>query len=361
MPEEFANDDRKLIENAEKAAQERKDAGLEGLTGGLECVIINVAGDHLRPAVDELLRFTGLDLGTAFTDNGKQVAVLSQEGGADFLVTARNSGDNPFIPYSTGPKTAHMPQARFETFVFKCRDLERYVAIQKAHGVPFLTPEPVETDAYDFIQTAPSPYTGNSMGFIQWKRTEGEYLHGRAKPLDLAARKPGMAHLKNIFELDHTATRVRAEERDAAIIETMLLTSYDFDFSVYVESLNSITNVARLTQDDFAQVFTSGIKPFAGLGKSGPTETFIHNYGTRVHHMAFRTDNIEDTFAALKADGMEFLVELVGSREDGLKQTFSQTSPHTFLVNEYIQRYDGFDGFFTRSNVTALTKATEKQ
>jgi hypothetical protein len=254
-----------------------------------------------------------------------------------------------------------MPQARFENFVFKCRDLERYVSIQKARGVPFLTPEPVETDAYAFIQTAPSPYTGNSMGFIQWKRAEGEYMHGQAKPLELAAQKPDMAHLKNIFELDHTATRVRAEERDAAIIEAMLLTSYDFDFSVYVDSLNSITNVARLTQDDFAQVFTSGIKPFAGLGKSGPTETFIHNYGTRVHHMAFRTDNIEETFAALKADGMEFLVELVGSREDGLKQTFSQTSPHTFLVNEYIQRYDGFDGFFTRSNVTALTKATEKQ
>lgn len=361
MPEEFANDDKRLISRAEQAAQERKDAGLEGLTGGLECVIINVTGERFRAAVEELLNYTGLEFRSAFTDNGKKAAVLGREGGSDFLVTVRGQGRNPFIPFSTGPKTEHMPHARLETFVYKCRDLPKYTAIQKARGVGFMTENVLETDAYLFIQTPPSPYTGNSTGFIQWKRSEGEYMHGGATPLDETFDKPAKPHLKNIFELDHTATRVRAEERDQAIIESMLLTNYDFDFSVYVESLNSITNVARLSKDDFAQVFTSGIKPFAGLGKSGPTETFIHNYGTRVHHMAFRTDNIEDTFAALKADGMEFLVELVGSREDGLKQTFSQTSPNTFLVNEYIHRYDGFDGFFTRSNVTALTKATERQ
>jgi hypothetical protein len=36
-------------------------------------------------------------------------------------------------------------------------------------------------------------------------------------------------------------------------------------------------------------------------------------------------------------------------------------SPHTLLVNEYIHRYEGFDGFFTRGNVEMLTKATERQ
>jgi len=127
----------------------------------------------------------------------------------------------------------------------------------------------------------------------------------------------------------------------------MELTSYDFAFAVYVEFLNSITNVARLSPHDYAQVFTSGISPFTTPEESGPTELFIHNYGPRSHHMAFNTANIELTVDALKADGMGFLSDLVGSREEGLKQVFTKMSPNTLLVNEYIQRYDGFDGFFT--------------
>ena len=77
--------------------------------------------------------------------------------------------------------------------------------------------------------------------------------------------------------------------------------------------------------------------------------------------MAFQTDHIAETYDALKKDGMEFLVELVGSEDEGLKQTFSVPSPHTMIVNEYIHRYEGFDGFFTKSNVEMLTKATAKQ
>ena len=95
--------------------------------------------------------------------------------------------------------------------------------------------------------------------------------------------------------------------------------------------------------------------------ESGPTEKFIHNFGLRVHHVALHTENIDEVFAGLKRNGMKFLVELVGSPEEGLKQTFSETSPNTFLVTEYIHRYGDFDGFFTKSNVTELTRATERQ
>jgi hypothetical protein len=58
---------------------------------------------------------------------------------------------------------------------------------------------------------------------------------------------------------------------------------------------------------------------------------------------------------------MRFLLDLVGSPDEGLKQTFTKGSPNTFLVNEYIHRYGDFDGFFTKSNVTDLTKATDAQ
>ncbi len=108
-------------------------------------------------------------------------------------------------------------------------------------------------------------------------------------------------------------------------------------------------------------VFTSGITPYVSDEVSGPTEKFIHNYGTRVHHIAFQTEKIEETYQALMDDGMRFLIELVGSSEEGLKQTFTEPSKNTLLVTEYIHRYGEFDGFFTKSNVTRLTAATGKQ
>jgi hypothetical protein len=98
--------------------------------------------------------------------------------------------------------------------------------------------------------------------------------------------------------------------------------SYKFDFAIYVES---------------------------------------YNYGTRVHHIAFQTEEIEDTFKALLDDGMRYPLLLVGSPKEGLKQTFTEPSPNTLLVTEYIHWYGDFDGFFTRSNVALLTAATGKQ
>jgi len=358
---EFMNDDARLQERVDQTREERKKNGLEGLTGGLEAVVVNVHRDHLKPTVEEFLRYTGLAFHGAFEDENGITCVLKQEGSADFLIRSRTSGENPFRPFNLGPKSEHLPDARLETFIYKANDLERYVALQKGRGAEFLTPDILRRDGYSFIQTPPSRFTGNSLGFVQWEEHEGEWITENSSVLEWKFEKPKLAHLINIKELDHSATRVRAPERDDAIIEFMQYTDYDFAFAVYVEALNSITNVARLSEHDYAQVFTSGIKPFAGLGKSGPTETFIHNYGLRVHHLAFNTENIDRTFQALKDDGMEFLLELVGSPEEGLKQTFSVSSPSTFLVNEYIQRYDGFDGFFTKSNVTELTRATEKQ
>ena len=112
---------------------------------------------------------------------------------------------------------------------------------------------------------------------------------------------------------------------------------------------------------EFALVFTSGIRPFAGDNASGPTEQFVQNYGTRVHHLAFRAEEIAATCDALGEDGMAFLCKLVGTRERGIQQIFSTPSANTLVVNEYIQRYGDFDGFFDENNVTRLTHATGKQ
>ena len=357
----FRNSDEFLRERIPPVLEERAKLGLDGLVGGLECVIINTEPDRQQAAVDELLRCTGLSFAEAFDNGDLRTCVLKTEGSADFLVQSRLASANPFHEHNVFPKSGSLPNTRLETYVFSTPDIEAYFAIQRKRGVTFITGDIIDAPDFSYIQTTPSRFTSNSLGFIQWHGGRGSYRPPQSLPLNWSFDKPDLPHLADIKHLDHAATRVHAENRDAAIIEFMRLTNYNFDFAIYVQVLNSITNVARLSDKDFAMVFTSGIIPFNFDAESGPTEKFIHNYGARTHHIAFCAENIDETFAALKRDGMEFLIELVGSPDEGLKQTFTVASHNTMLVNEYIQRFGGFDGFFTKSNVTDLTRATDKQ
>ncbi|MHA1520395.1 MAG: hypothetical protein ACTSRK_09455 [Promethearchaeota archaeon] len=366
---EFQNSDDYLKEQVPKVKEERKNLDLEGLVKGLNAVIINTELDMQEDAVKELLSYTGFDLNSVFVANNIRTAVLTRDGSPSLLVRARMKpkSQNPFFSYNDHPKSKDLPNTRLETFVFEVPNLSKYVEIQQSQGIQFLTGEIIDMDNYSFIQTLPSKYIGTSYGFIQSHSNNNsgskmDYHTDEFKEItNWDLQKPDYSHLKNIYELDHTATRVKAVERDAAIIEFMKMTNYNFEFAIYVKHLNSITNVARLSATDFAMVFTSGITPFQTSGVSGPTEKFTYNYGPRVHHMAFRTEQIDETYNQLRETGMEFLVELVGSEEEGLKQTFSAQSPSTMIVNEYIHRFGDFDGFFTKSNVTDLTRATEKQ
>ncbi len=357
----FQNSDERLKQEAGEIQELRKKIGLEGLTGGLEALIINTEPDKQKAAVRELLQYTELEVVDVFEDTDFKTCVLKTANSADFLVRSRKNSSNPFRAFNDYPKSRGFPHTRLETFVFNTSDLKEYVKLQKSQGVKFLCDSIIETNHYYFIQTVPSPFTGLSYGVIQWKGKKGNYRTAESHSLDWIFQKPDKAYLKNIKWIDHAATRVRAEDRDDAILEFMRLTNYNFEFAIYVKFLNSITNVARITDKDFAMVFTSGIKKYENEKNSGPTEKFIYNYGTRVHHLAFHTENIDETYKNLKQDGMGFLIELVGSPEQGLKQTFTQASENTLLVNEYIHRFGDFDGFFTKNNVTELTRATEKQ
>jgi 4-hydroxyphenylpyruvate dioxygenase-like putative hemolysin len=357
---DFENNDAYLRKEIKVVLQERQNVGLDGLVSVLNNIVVNTEPDMQKAAVEELLRYTGLNVVEAFEDSDFRTVVLKTKGSADFLIRSRKK-ENPFLELNQFPKSIHVPNTRLEAFVFETTNIKRYVAIQKQRGIEFLTKDIIDTDNFSFMQTIPSVHTGNSIGIIQWRQNKGKYASSDSKFLDWKFQKSDGSGLKNIKELDHAATRVRAEDRDAAVIEFMNLTNYNFDFAIYVKVFNSITNVARFSSKDFAMVFTSGISPYIDDEKSGPTEKFVHNYGPRVHHMAFRTEKIEETVSTLKNSGMNFLLDLVGSPREGLKQIFSCPSENTLLVNEYIHRYGDFDGFFTKSNVTLLTGATTKQ
>lgn len=357
----FENSDQRLSAQASRIVEARHKLGLNGLVGDLVCTIINTQPDQLEPAVGELLAQTGYDFDEAFETPEHRSCVLTCAGSADILLQCRLKDENPFAAHNRYPKSGHLPDTRLETLVFACSDVARYAEVQKHLGMTFMTDAPIETNTYRFIQTTPSPLTGNSIGVIEWRGVPGRYLHNDCTPLDWQFEKPARPYLAEIGTLDHIATRVRTEDRDPAILEFMALTNYNFALAIHVPALNSITNVSRLEGARFSLVITSGIRSGDTDEAEGPTEQFVHGYGPRAHHMAFLTEDIDNTYHALHEDGLEFLSELVGDEAGGIKQAFSVPSTHTLLVNEYIKRYADFDGFFTQYNVTLLTLATTKQ
>ena len=300
MEQEFRNSQQRLDRDAPQVIEQRRRLGLEGLVGPLAAVTINTEADLIQPTVAELLRYTGMEVVESFQDDAGPTCVLRtpfRPAWPDVLVHARRRAVNPFAPF-VGPKSQHLPSTRLETFIFETPDLEKYVRIQRRQGVEFLS-DIVRTSSYLFIQTMPSRHTGNSIGLIQWLGTPRQYACD-AHPIAWPDAKPVTPYLQNIRHLDHVATRLTAQDRDDAILEFMALTNYNFSFAYFVESLNSITSVARRGKNEFAMVFTSGIAPYQGPEHSGPTETFVHNYGPRPHHMAFTTEYIEYTVESLR-------------------------------------------------------------
>jgi hypothetical protein len=86
-----------------------------------------------------------------------------------------------------------------------------------------------------------------------------------------------------------------------------------------------------------------------------------------MHHMAYAVPdghvadekNVDYVVRELGELGTEFLAHVVGECKDepNLKQIFSKASAYSLLITEYIERCHGYQGFFTRSNVAALTAA----
>jgi hypothetical protein len=178
-----------------------------------------------------------------------------------------------------------------------------------------------------------------------------------------------------VLGIDHLATRVLAGDRENAILEYLTMVPYYFWGAYNIREMNSSTNITRhpTVPDDKlspARVFTANNIPsyLASLeGLPMPTEDFVRNYGRRMHHIAYEVldgavegeQNVDLVVRRLRQEGVPFLAEVVGECSDrpNLKQIFSKSSPCSLLITEYVQRCQGYDGFFTRRNVAALTEA----
>jgi hypothetical protein len=282
------------------------------------------------------------------------------------------------------PIGAHKPNSRYMGEIFRVSNLHEVMEMQKSREVRFFNQDQIRKLELpgNMAIVKPSPYTHNIVGY--WERLPEDirvYALGNSTIhndvnrgyLEAKETQKELGLDKLILPIDHLATRVYSQNREVAILEYLTLSSYYYWGSYNIENQNSSTNVTKsvhYADESFspAKVFTAANNPYFVnhlIGLPSPTESFVRNYGPRLHHVALSVAdgetkgvaNIDYVVEAIKAKGKDFLLDVIGSREEGLKQIFSSASEHSSLIVEYVQRFGDFDGFFTKQNVAELTAA----
>lgn len=282
------------------------------------------------------------------------------------------------------PIGSRKPNSRYMGEILRVSDLHGVVELQKEREFRFFSQD--ETRKMELpgnlAVSKPSPYTHNIVAYMERPQD-----HIRVYALGLSAIRPDVQEVflaakelqkkleidDLIAPIDHLATRVYSQNREVAILEWLSLSSYYYWGSYDIKDQNSSTNVTKSVHypeeiRSPAKVFTANNTPYFVNHLErlpSPTETFVRNYGPRLHHVALAVrdgerhgcENIDYVVNQIRAQGRQFLLDVIGSKEDGLKQIFSSASDHSSLIIEYVQRFGDFAGFFTKHNVAKLTEA----
>lgn len=276
------------------------------------------------------------------------------------------------------------PNSRYMGEILRVTDLHDVEECQKQREFRFFSQEQLRRLQLpgNLAVSKPSPYTHNIVAYMERQHSEiRTYALGMSTIrndvqdvyLEAKAKQEELEITDLIMPVDHLATRVYSQNREVALLEWLSLSSYYYWGSYDITNQNSSTNVTKNTHypDEKispAKVFTANNTPYFvnHLEKlPSPTETFVRNYGPRLHHVALSVcdgethgmENIDYVVKQIASQGRDFLLDVIGSKDDGLKQIFSSASEHSSLIIEYVQRFGDFSGFFTKDNVAELTRA----
>lgn len=371
-----------------KLLEERDRVGLTEAIRQIDALMITVEPGNSQAYVAELCLMTPYHYLVTLESESHDTHVLRIDMNApDILIREVKDPNTRGIFRSLNevyPIGAHKPNSRYMGEVFRVDNLHEVVELQKSRDVRFFNQDQVRKLELpgNMSVVKPSPYTHNIVGY--WERPESDirvYALGWSSirsDVDIAYQraKENQARLgldKLLLPIDHLATRVYSQNREAAILEYLTLTSYYYWGSYDIADQNSSTNVTKSVHhanelESPAKVFTAANHPYFVnhlLKLPSPTEQFVRNFGPRLHHLAVAVadgemdgkPNIDYVVDSLRHCGQDFLLDVIGSKEEGLKQIFSSASEYSSLIVEYVQRFGDFQGFFTKDNVSELTHA----
>ncbi|MGB5439090.1 MAG: hypothetical protein WBN57_13685 [Gammaproteobacteria bacterium] len=368
--------------------EERDLSGLTDMIGQIEAIMITVdPGSSIR-YIGELALMTPYEYLVTLESKSHWTHVLRVDmNSPDFLVREVKDPRTQGIFRSLNevyPIGARKPNSRYMGEILRVDDMHGVVECQQEREFRFFSQDDIRKLELpgNLAIVKPSPYTHNIVSYMERPLDQirvyalgNSSINSEVQEVYLAAKelqqKLRIGDL--ILPIDHLATRIYSQNREVAILEWLSLSSYYYWGSYDISDQNSSTNVTKSTHHSSeinspAKVFTANNTPYFvnHLEKlPSPTETFVRNYGPRLHHIALAVrdgeidgrENIEHVVSQIAAQGRDFLLDVIGSRDQGLKQIFSSASEHSSLIIEYVQRFGDFQGFFTRENVAALTHA----
>lgn len=371
-----------------KLLEERDALGLTALVHEIDALMITVDPGHSVKYVAELCFMTSYHYLVTLESETHLTHVLRIDlNSPDILVREVKDPNLRGIFRSLNeiyPVGAKKPNSRYMGEIIRVDNLHDVVKLQQEREFRFFSQDEVRKLELpgNLAVSKPSPYTHNIVAYLERKPdemrvyalgvsridSEVQLAYDAAKTLQ---QKLDFGDL--LLPIDHLATRVYSQNREVAILEYLSWSSYYFWGAYNIFDQNSSTNVTKSAHGlpEFkspAKVFTANNTPYFvnHLEKlPSPTETFVRNYGPRLHHIAVAVkdgerngiEHIEFVVNAIASQGQGFLLDVIGSREEGLKQIFSNASEHSSLIVEYVQRFGDFQGFFTKDNVAVLTEA----
>lgn len=371
-----------------KLLEERDRLGLTAAIRQIDALMITVEPGNSLAYIRELCLMTPYHYLVTLESQNHSTHILRIDMNApDILVREVKDANYRGIFRSLNevyPIGAHKPNSRYMGEVLRVTNHHEVVEIQKARDVRFFNQEQIRKLELpgNMSIVKPSPYTHNILGY--WERPEAEIriyslgwsaIRNDLQTAYLAAKETQqrLGLDKILLPIDHLATRIYSQNREAAILEYLTLSSYYYWGSYDITKQNSSTNVTKSVHypnelESPAKVFTAANYPYFVnhlLGLPSPTELFVRNFGPRLHHLAIAVAdgeingkvNIDYVVEALRNCGQDFLLDVIGSKEEGIKQIFSSASEYSSLIIEYVQRFGDFSGFFTKENVAELTRA----
>jgi hypothetical protein len=367
---------------------ERDRVGLTDMIGQIEALMITVDPHQSIRYVGELCLMTPYHYLVTLESESHWTHVLRIDmDSPDLLVREVKNASTQGIFRSLNevyPIGASKPNSRYMGEILRVESMSEVTRLQQEREFRFFSQDDLRRLELpgNLAVSKPSPYTHNIVAYMERPedqirtyslglssiRADVQAAYTEAKKLQ---EELGIETL--LTPIDHLATRIYSQNRETAILEWLSLSSYFYWGSYDIKNQNSSTNVTKSVHfnDEIhspAKVFTANNTPYFVNHLErlpSPTETFVRNYGPRLHHLAIGVndgehngmENIDYVVDAIARQGKKFLLDVIGSREEGIKQIFSGASEHSSLIIEYVQRFGDFDGFFTKQNVAELTHA----
>lgn len=379
-----------------KIYERREKSGLEDLLMFITGIVISVEHGDLISYLHELYMMTPYRLHQSMINSTHRILILKNHYTESPVLIVIEPNEKNFTDDFTRmnllyPNALDKPNARYIGEIFQTKKLKETIDILASQDIMFFSSTESNNALLqneNFILTRPSDLTFNCVGYTETNFYHQDYFNWGEpfelskkdkQTLDMAenfSKKHGIDKL--LLGIDHCATRILASAREDSLLEYLCLSNYYFWGAYNILEMNSSTNVTRnKTGNDIlspARVFTANNTPYMVNSFDNlpmPTESFVKNYGRRMHHMAYEVldgdhssglKNIDYVVNTLHQNKIPFLSKIFGECRDipDLKQIFSTHSRYSLLITEYVERCQHFDGFFTKENVADLTEAAGK-